>query len=121
MCPAPPTALTSPTQDKVDDVDAGVKSTALLFGSATKPILTGFSASFISLLAYAGHLNAQGVPFYLISVGGAAAHLMNQLRTVDLESRASCWKTFASNRDLGAIVWGGIAADYVVAATGVLA
>ncbi|KAM0755944.1 4-hydroxybenzoate polyprenyl transferase [Meredithblackwellia eburnea MCA 4105] len=100
-------------QDKVDDVSAGVKSTALLFGQNTKPILSGFSASFISLLAYAGYLNSQGIPFYALSVGGAAAHLVNQIRHVDLDSRESCWKAFASNRDLGALVFSGIALDYV--------
>lgn len=110
----------APTQDKVDDVAAGVKSTALLFAASTKPILSAFSVSFVSLLSLAGHLNAQGVPFYVISVGGAAAHLFNQIRNVDLNSRESCWKTFASNRDLGAIVWGGLGVDYVVKACGLL-
>lgn len=41
-------------QDKADDVHAGVKSTALLFGSATKPWLAAFGASTIGLLGFAG-------------------------------------------------------------------
>ena len=41
-------------QDKADDVHAGVKSTALLFGSATKPWLAAFGASSIGLLGLAG-------------------------------------------------------------------
>lgn len=32
-------------QDKRDDVAAGVHSTALLFGTRTKPILTGFATA----------------------------------------------------------------------------
>ncbi|KAI5479146.1 4-hydroxybenzoate hexaprenyltransferase [Pseudohyphozyma bogoriensis] len=103
-------------QDKSDDIHAGVKSTALLFGENTRPILTGFSASFISLLTLAGYLNHQSLPFYLISVGGSAMHLLWQLRTADLETRESCWKVFKSNRDLGAIVWLGMVTDYLVAA-----
>ncbi|TKY86602.1 hypothetical protein EX895_004241 [Sporisorium graminicola] len=39
-------------QDKTDDVHAGVKSTALLFGDKTKPILSAFSASTVGLFAY---------------------------------------------------------------------
>ncbi|CBQ71657.1 related to COQ2-para-hydroxybenzoate--polyprenyltransferase [Sporisorium reilianum SRZ2] len=39
-------------QDKTDDVHAGVKSTALLFGDKTKPVLSAFSASTIGLFAY---------------------------------------------------------------------
>jgi 4-hydroxybenzoate polyprenyltransferase len=99
-------------KDKVDDVVASVKSTALLFGSQTKPILSAFSASFVSLLAFAGYLNAQGLPFYCVSVLGSAAHLFWQLKTVDLDSREDCWAKFKSNRNLGAIVWSGIAMDY---------
>lgn len=39
-------------QDKTDDVQAGVKSTALLFGDKTKPVLSTFSAGTIGLFAY---------------------------------------------------------------------
>lgn len=39
-------------QDKSDDVHAGVKSTALLFGEKTKPVLSGFSAGIIGLFTY---------------------------------------------------------------------
>ncbi|CDR42827.1 hypothetical protein NBRC10512_006653 [Rhodotorula toruloides] len=107
-------------QDKVDDVKAGVKSTALLFAERSRPILTAFSASFISLLALSGYLNAQGPAFYALSVGGAAAHLAWQLRNADLDSRESCWEMFKSNRDLGAIVWSGMAIDYALKLSGVM-
>ncbi len=39
-------------QDKTDDVHAGVKSTALLFGDKTKPVLSAFSAGTIGLFGY---------------------------------------------------------------------
>lgn len=68
----------------------------------------------MGLLATSGYLNGQGPAFYLISVGGAAAHLAWQLRTVDYESRESCWNVFKSNRDLGAIVWAGLGIDYAL-------
>lgn len=113
-------ACRSSLQDKVDDVLAGVKSTALLFGDSTRPILAGFSTSFVGLLALSGYLNAQGPAFYLVSVGGAAAHLAWQLRTADLETRESCWNVFKSNRDLGAIVWSGIAVDYALLTAGAM-
>ena len=44
------------TQDKRDDVAAGVKSTALLFAERTKPILATFAASQIALLGVTGKL-----------------------------------------------------------------
>ncbi|KAK2466372.1 hypothetical protein APHAL10511_002014 [Amanita phalloides] len=53
-------------QDKKDDVTAGIRSTALLFGAQTRPILSGLSFSAISLLSYAGYLNMHGAPFYCV-------------------------------------------------------
>ncbi|KAL1920701.1 uncharacterized protein VTP21DRAFT_1078 [Calcarisporiella thermophila] len=98
-------------QDKRDDVKVGIKSTALLFGNKTTQYLTGFGTSFVSLLALAGFMNGQGIPFYLVSVGGSAAHLAWQLRTVRYEDPKDCWKKFVSNKWLGALVWSGIVAD----------
>jgi len=60
-------------------------------------------------------LNGQGLPFYLISVGGATSHLIWQLKNVDWDKRESCWYFFGKNRDLGLIVWSGLLVDYAVA------
>ncbi|KAJ8651505.1 4-hydroxybenzoate polyprenyl transferase [Lichtheimia ornata] len=104
-------------QDKRDDVLAGVKSTALRFGDKTPQWLTGFSSAFVGLTALAGYMNGQGLPFYLISVGGTAAHLAWQLRTVNYDDPKSCWQKFASNKQIGAIVWSGLLADTALAAS----
>lgn len=56
-------------QDKRDDVKAGVKSTALLFGAHVKKILAVFAMSFVTCLAVAGALNNQGVPYLLSPLG----------------------------------------------------
>lgn len=103
----------SSLQDKTDDIHANVRSTALLFGDQTKPILSTFSLSFLSLLSYAGYLNSQGMPFYLISVVGAASHLFWQIKNLKINDRANCWELFKSNRNLGFIVWSGIMVDYL--------
>ncbi|KAI7858900.1 UbiA prenyltransferase family-domain-containing protein [Circinella umbellata] len=104
-------------QDKLDDVKVGVKSTALRFADKTPQWLTGFSSTFVGLTALAGYMNGQGLPFYLISVGGAAAHLAWQLKTVNYDDAKSCWERFHSNQRVGAIVWSGLLADYAYAAT----
>ena len=41
-------------QDKVDDAQVGIKSTALLFGSRTKAWLSGFAALNVGLLCLTG-------------------------------------------------------------------
>jgi 4-hydroxybenzoate polyprenyltransferase len=100
-------------QDKKDDIKIGVKSTALRFGERTPEYLAAFSTGMVSMLALAGYMNDQGPLFYALSVGGAAAHLAWQLKTVDYENPVDCWSKFASNKWTGALVMSGIAADYV--------
>ncbi|KAG0296487.1 Para-hydroxybenzoate--polyprenyltransferase, mitochondrial precursor (PHB:polyprenyltransferase) [Dissophora globulifera] len=100
-------------QDKKDDVKIGVKSTALRFGEKTPQFLTAFSTGMVSLLALSGYMNDQGPLFYALSVGGVAAHLAWQLKTVDYENTADCWSKFTSNKWAGAIVFSGIAGDYL--------
>ncbi|KAJ1747464.1 Para-hydroxybenzoate--polyprenyltransferase, mitochondrial precursor (PHB:polyprenyltransferase) [Coemansia sp. RSA 1821] len=98
-------------QDKRDDVIAGVKSTSLLFGDRTKAVLSGFSASTIGLLCLSGYMNSQGLPFYMTIVGAGSAHLIWQLKSVDINSPPTCWKIFKSNTWFGAIIFGAIMAD----------
>ncbi|TIB73999.1 4-hydroxybenzoate polyprenyl transferase [Wallemia mellicola] len=100
-------------QDKTDDVHAGIKSTALLFGEQTKPVLTAFSGGFVGLLSAAGYAADATLPFYLLAPGGAAAHLAWQLKTVNLDSPSDCWLKFVSNSKLGGFIWLGTVADYV--------
>ena len=65
-------------QDREDDVHAGVKSTAVLFGSWVRPILMAFTALFLGLLVLAGVLNSQGAWYFVVSCGGAAGHFVWQ-------------------------------------------
>lgn len=81
-------------QDKRDDSQAGVMSTALLFGDNVKGVLAGFSVAFIIMLTAAGILNGQSIFFYVISCFGAAVHLAWQLRTWNVNSPASCGERF---------------------------
>ncbi|WVN85824.1 4-hydroxybenzoate polyprenyl transferase [Cryptococcus depauperatus CBS 7841] len=100
-------------QDKKDDVLAGVKSMALKFPDTSRHVISTLSASFVSLLALTGHMAGLGPLYYLISCGGAAAHLAWQCITVNFDSRPDCWRKFTSNGWLGGLIWLGIAADYV--------
>ncbi|KAJ1959120.1 Para-hydroxybenzoate--polyprenyltransferase, mitochondrial precursor (PHB:polyprenyltransferase) [Dipsacomyces acuminosporus] len=98
-------------QDKRDDVLVGVKSTALLFGDRTKVILSSFATSTLGLLCLSGYMNGNGLPFYATVLGAGSAHLAWQLKNVNIDSPAVCWKMFKSNAWFGAIVFGAILAD----------
>ena len=81
-------------QDRRDDVKAGVKSTSLLFGSYVRSILSLFALIFVGSLTYAGSITHQPAVYYILSVGGVAAHLAWQLGTLDVNEPADCWKKF---------------------------
>ncbi|KAF8545827.1 4-hydroxybenzoate polyprenyl transferase [Imleria badia] len=93
-------------QDKTDDVKVGIRSTALLFGDHTRPILSAFSASSVALTAYAGVLNAQGPPFY-VGVCLGALQLALVLWSTDFDSRESCWRGFVGCGWSGFWIWMG--------------
>ncbi|KAF8886983.1 UbiA prenyltransferase family [Infundibulicybe gibba] len=99
-------------QDKSDDMKAGAKSTAILFGSYVKPLLTGFGAVFTAMMFYGGVINRQGGFYFFFSVGMTAVHVVWQIYSVDLKNTASCWANFRRNSQLGWIIWVGMVLDY---------
>ncbi|KAJ7699939.1 4-hydroxybenzoate polyprenyl transferase [Mycena rosella] len=98
-------------QDKTDDIGVGIRSTALLFGEHTRPILTALSASSLSLVTYAGYMNSHGAPFYL-GVSLAAAQLARIIYRTDYDQRQSCWQGFVDCGWSGFWIWMGALADY---------
>ncbi|GJE85451.1 4-hydroxybenzoate octaprenyltransferase [Phanerochaete sordida] len=99
-------------QDREDDVHAGVKSTALLFGAWVRPILAGFTLAFLALLAGAGLANGQGAPYFVLSCGGAAAHFAWQFASWAPDVPADGGRKFNSNGLTGLIIWSGMLVDY---------
>ena len=96
-------------QDRDDDALIGVKSTARLFGDATKTWLFGFQVLAVMLMALAVivalvPLNAP-VPLMvaLLGVWGFGMHLMWQLKRLDINDGDTCFRLFRSNRDAGLI------------------
>ncbi|KAJ3479283.1 hypothetical protein NLI96_g9171 [Meripilus lineatus] len=100
-------------QDRKDDVKMGVHSTAVLFGDYVMPFIKLNALSFLALLAYAGTLNNQGTPYYVVTIGGTALWLIRQFAVLDLEVSESCWNAFKKNGQLGWVVTAGLALDYL--------
>ena len=91
----------------------GIRSTALLFGPQTRPILSGLSASSLMLISYAGYLNSQGELFYL-GVGLASLQLARILYRTDFDDRLSCWNSFMGCGWAGFWIWMGTLTDYIM-------
>ena len=93
-------------QDVEDDALIGVRSTARLFGDASRRWLRGFAAATVALLALAVALAAPGpLPLAIALLGPAAMgwHMARQLRRLDTGDPASCLAAFRANRDAGLI------------------
>jgi 4-hydroxybenzoate polyprenyltransferase len=91
-------------QDREDDLLIGIKSTALLFGERTAPMLAGFYAAAVVLIAIAG-LMAGGGLIFILGVIAFAAHLAWQVLRLDISDPVHCLKLFKSNRDAGLILF----------------
>jgi 4-hydroxybenzoate polyprenyltransferase len=97
-------------QDREDDALIGLKSTALLFGARTAPILAGFYAAAVVLIGLAGLLAGGGLIFVL-GLLAFAAHLAWQVMHLDVNDPAHCLRQFKSNRDAGLILSGAMLLD----------
>ena len=97
-------------QDREDDALIGVKSTALLFGERTAPMLATFYAGAVVLIGAAGLL-AGGGWIFVIGLIAFAAHLAWQVLRLDINDPAHCLMLFKSNRDAGLILFGAMLLD----------
>jgi 4-hydroxybenzoate polyprenyltransferase len=95
-------------QDREDDALIGVKSTALLFGERTKPMLAVFYALAVILIALAGWSAGAGVIFAL-GLTAFAAHLAWQIVRLKIDDPGICLAVFKSNRDAGLILFAALA------------
>jgi 4-hydroxybenzoate polyprenyltransferase len=97
-------------QDTEDDALIGIKSTALLFGERTKPLLAMFYTLAVALIALAGWSAGAGIAFS-IGLLAFAAHLSWQIRRLDIGDPARCLAVFKSNRDAGLILFAALLID----------
>ena len=97
-------------QDREDDALAGLKSTALLFGERTKPMLAAFFAAAVVLIGIAGFGVGARIAFAL-GLATFAAHLAWQVVRLDIGDPALCLRLFQSNRAAGLILFAGLMLD----------
>jgi 4-hydroxybenzoate polyprenyltransferase len=101
-------------QDREDDALIGIKSTALLFGASTKPMLALFYALAVVLIELAGWRAGAGLVF-AFGLLAFAAHLAWQIARLDIDDPDLCLRVFKSNRDAGLILFAGLLLDAFLA------
>jgi 4-hydroxybenzoate polyprenyltransferase len=97
-------------QDREDDALVGIKSTALLFGERTRPMLALFYTLAVILIGAAG-LAAGAGPIFALGLLAFAAHLAWQVVRLDIADPDRCLALFKSDRDAGLILFAGLLLD----------
>ncbi|EXV01932.1 4-hydroxybenzoate polyprenyltransferase domain protein [Metarhizium robertsii] len=81
-------------QDVQDDMNIGVKSTAVLFRQSAKIFLWSCLSLMVSFLSIYGQILGLGLGYYGLAVGGCAALLAVMITKVNLQASPSCWWWF---------------------------
>ena len=97
--------------DREDDLHTGVKSTAILFGDADRVFIGASQIAVFTVLVLAGRQAGLGV-FYNAAVALSAGLFLYQQHLIRSREPAACFKAFLNNHWVGALVFGGIVADY---------
>ncbi len=97
--------------DREDDIQIGVKSTAILFGKADKMIVATLHFLVLLLLFLIG---AQLQLTYLYQLGllGATGLAIYQQWLIQNRDPARCFQAFLNNHWFGASIFAGLVADY---------
>jgi 4-hydroxybenzoate polyprenyltransferase len=98
--------------DRADDVKIGVKSSAILFGNFDRLMIAVFHAGALGLLAAAGFMTSRGILYYVGLAAAAAIAAHEQFMIREREPQA-CFRAFLDNNRFGAVVFLGLALDYV--------
>lgn len=99
-------------QDREDDALLGLKSTALLFGPRTKPMLLVFFSLAVILIGAAGFMAGAGLVF-AVGLAVFAAHFGWQVLQIDIDDPGLCLVLFRSNRTAGFILFAALTIDAI--------
>jgi 4-hydroxybenzoate polyprenyltransferase len=100
-------------QDREDDLLLGLRSTAIRFGENTMTWVGAFYAAAIVLWLAAGFLAGTHL-IYFGAVVLASLQMAWQVTTLDTNDAANCLRRFRSNRDVGLVIFFGLAADMIL-------
>jgi 4-hydroxybenzoate polyprenyltransferase len=98
--------------DREDDLQVGIKSTAILFGDNDRPIIAALQIATLVVLTLAGISFSLSLPYYLSLV--VAAGLFAYQHFLIREREASrCLKAFLHNNWVGLVIFIGVTAHYL--------
>lgn len=101
--------------DRRDDLEIGIKSTAILFGESDRLIIGVLQVVCLAALALAGREFGLAWP-YFASLGSAAGLFAYHLYLIRDRDEAACFRAFKHNSWVGLAIFVGIAASYAITA-----
>lgn len=99
--------------DREDDLKAGIRSTAILFGENDRAITALLQGLVLLALGLAGRPFGLGWPYYT-SLAVVAALFAWQQHLIRAREPAACFRAFLHNNWVGMAVFAGIALDYAL-------
>ena len=99
--------------DRDDDIKLGLKSSAILFGRFDVAGVMVCHALFLLCMAYIGYWARCGVGYFagLVFAAGVAVY---QYLLIRERKRDNCFKAFLLNNFMGAAIWFGIVAEFLL-------
>lgn len=97
--------------DRVDDLKAGIKSSAILFGRHDRLIVAMLQGTALLVLIQLGLMMERGESYYAGIAVAAWVAVHQQWSTRDRDP-AACFKAFLGNNWFGLAIFAGIALDY---------
>lgn len=99
--------------DRNDDIHLGIHSSALFFGSFDVAAVMICYGATLALLALAGVMASLGA-LYFISLFAASGIALYHYTLIRERKREDCFKAFLHNNWFGAVVFAGVAGDYLL-------
>ena len=99
--------------DRDDDIKIGVKSTAILFGSADRAIIAFLQILVIFTFCLIGEQLLMG-QFYFLSIVVASVLFVYQQHLIRHRDRDACFQAFLNNNWVGMVVFLGVVLDFYV-------
>lgn len=97
--------------DRDDDINIGVKSTAVLFGRYDKLITALLQIIFLGLMIKTGLLLELG-RIYFSAIAITAVLFIHQQSLISRREKNNCFTAFLNNNYVGLVIFIGLAADY---------
>jgi 4-hydroxybenzoate polyprenyltransferase len=98
--------------DRDDDIKLGLKSSAILFGRHDVLAVMICYVAFLAIMIYVGYWARMGAAYFSGLVAACALVALEYL-LIRGRQRERCFKAFLYNNWIGAVVFAGIAADFV--------